>query len=467
MTFKKFISTLIQEYKSYKEQAQKEEKDKLEAERLKLEALQKVSFINDKIVNSQTIQLIERVFKIYPTSQINKVEFISGDPKNWRLLVYDPDEETIKIDLKTLVPPCPHKSHDDNIDYNHQNIKLSVRGKIYNELLRSLIEFIFEAKNPKNIIDLESEKEVLSKQLTREFATTIIPGFRKLDKSPGELNFDGKWVCHSCAEYYNFVLNQAESHNLDDEYPLKDGDEPAYREKDGGLYCSQCYERQKEFAIKEMVEDEMKLRFHHDEKSHNMHKNQISEEILLAIFSGDNVIEPPLIINEPYLAPLVFEELNKGVENKLTWATERLNWPDTAVVFEYSSVHVTKGTQENLKNIHAIYYSMADYYHYFFKKPKPRLILIEPLNEHELMEIEKQSRELFHTDEYCQSIERFKEQMIKLKNYIPPEKEDPLRYINHCWNCGDIIDSKYCDSVPGYGYKCNKCGCSLKGYYGF
>jgi len=37
-------------------------------------------------------------------------------------------------------------------------------------------------------------------------------------------------------------------------------------------------------------------------------------------------------------------------------------------------------------------------------------------------------------------------------------------YQNHCWNCGARIDSNYCKEDPGYGYICNQCGCSLRGW---
>ena len=33
-------------------------------------------------------------------------------------------------------------------------------------------------------------------------------------------------------------------------------------------------------------------------------------------------------------------------------------------------------------------------------------------------------------------------------------------YINHCWNCGDTINSLSCRKslTPGMGYHCNSCG---------
>lgn len=44
--------------------------------------------------------------------------------------------------------------------------------------------------------------------------------------------------------------------------------------------------------------------------------------------------------------------------------------------------------------------------------------------------------------------------------FLPVITPKPSHYINHCWNCGTIIDSAYCvkSSVPSMGYHCNKCG---------
>ena len=35
-------------------------------------------------------------------------------------------------------------------------------------------------------------------------------------------------------------------------------------------------------------------------------------------------------------------------------------------------------------------------------------------------------------------------------------------YVNICWNCAEPISSEFCEPDPGFGYKCNKCGKSLR-----
>ncbi len=47
---------------------------------------------------------------------------------------------------------------------------------------------------------------------------------------------------------------------------------------------------------------------------------------------------------------------------------------------------------------------------------------------------------------------------------MPGEPE--RRYEDHCWNCGEKIDSKYCNKslTPGMSYHCRYCGHDLTGW---
>ena len=52
---------------------------------------------------------------------------------------------------------------------------------------------------------------------------------------------------------------------------------------------------------------------------------------------------------------------------------------------------------------------------------------------------------------------------MKISESMEP---DDLRhskpYVNTCWYCQAPISSEFCEPDPGYGYKCNRCGKSLR-----
>jgi len=52
---------------------------------------------------------------------------------------------------------------------------------------------------------------------------------------------------------------------------------------------------------------------------------------------------------------------------------------------------------------------------------------------------------------------------VKSKVSIPVFMPHVQIYINHCWNCRSIIDSRICtmSSALGMGYHCNRCGKDL------
>jgi len=44
-------------------------------------------------------------------------------------------------------------------------------------------------------------------------------------------------------------------------------------------------------------------------------------------------------------------------------------------------------------------------------------------------------------------------------------RECEYAHLSHCWKCHAPIDGRECKEDPGYGYICNNCGESLRGYY--
>ena len=54
-----------------------------------------------------------------------------------------------------------------------------------------------------------------------------------------------------------------------------------------------------------------------------------------------------------------------------------------------------------------------------------------------------------------------------IDNFIAKYREGPERiYVNHCWKCRALIDSRECEEDPGHGYVCNQCGVSLRTWPG-
>lgn len=49
-----------------------------------------------------------------------------------------------------------------------------------------------------------------------------------------------------------------------------------------------------------------------------------------------------------------------------------------------------------------------------------------------------------------------------------PQEEESAPYINHCWYCGEKIDSRDCEPSPfiNGGFICNNCGRELTEFYG-
>jgi hypothetical protein len=456
MTLKSIISDFIGAYKELKlkERAReakklKEKIEKLEIEKKKLEDARKVIFNNELLVSKQTADIIIRIFKIYPTDKVDKVIFSTDNPEYGRIL-NNLKERTITICLNNLVPHL-RRDVDDSWGTTQQ---ISVRGIFYTDLFRSLIECIYDIKNPKVQIDRKSEEAKLFEQYSMDSSNIENLGFRKAINDEKMLNFDGTWICHKCYEFYSFVLSRGKPHSLDDQYPFKNENETAYINKNNALFCSQCYERYKKHAIEEIVQEALNKRKYKREKAIKKEKNLIIQKTLLLLFTGNGAVEPPLIINEPYLAQKVYKELLKGVDSELIWASNRLNWPDTCVIYENKS---SKDTIE-------IIYSMASYYMYQFAPPN-KDHWPKPLDQNELKRRKEFWENRLYDDEYYQLIDKFKTKISRLINYSPPFKRKGWHYINRCWRCGATINSDYCEEVPGFGYKCNKCGRSLKSYY--
>jgi len=57
---------------------------------------------------------------------------------------------------------------------------------------------------------------------------------------------------------------------------------------------------------------------------------------------------------------------------------------------------------------------------------------------------------------------------VSQQKLFPPIHIAATVYINHCWNCGCIIDSRVCrrSQTPGMGYHCNTCGKDLTEWKG-
>lgn len=74
-----------------------------------------------------------------------------------------------------------------------------------------------------------------------------------------------------------------------------------------------------------------------------------------------------------------------------------------------------------------------------------------------------------HGPEYsCPNNCVIEEAISKEEEYTQEEAEDflnrdpPKPYQNHCWNCQESISSEFCQPDPGFGYKCRRCGKSLR-----
>ena len=458
MTIKSIISALVNGYKEHKLEEKKrearkliEERERLEAEKKKLETAQKVIFDNEFLVSKQTAEIIKRIFKIYPTNKVERVKFLT-DGTGWDSC--DSKEKVITIYLGNLVPRCPHPNFDEDQNDSWDNRELSVRGIIYTRLFSELINLIYDIENPEVQVDRKSEKSKLFEQYSMKSSNIKVPGFRKATEDAKTLVFGGTWICSNCYGFYTSVINQGKPHSLDDQYFLKNKNETAYINQHKELYCSKCYEIEKKLAIEEMIHKELNERESKRRMLITEEKNLKLQKTLISLFPAGDAVEPTLIIKEPYLAKMVLKELMKGIDSGLQWASDKLRWPDTCVIYEHNSM-IQKST------LH-IFYSMASYYHYRFNQPKRNFP--KPLDENEIERKKEYWESRLYDDEYYQFIDQYKTEMGRLRSYCPPRKQDSLRYTNHCWNCRAIIDSDFCEKVPGYGYKCNKCGASLKGY---
>lgn len=215
-------------------------------------------------------------------------------------------------------------------------------------------------------------------------------------------------------------------------------------------YSNGCSKKDK---IEEMLQKEFRKR-RRERKLLSREKEKIVQKTLLLLFTGHGAVEPPLIVKEPYLAQMVYKKLIKGVDSELTWAFNKLNWPDTCVIYEDKC---SKGTIE-------IIYSMASYYVYQFAPPN-KGHWPKPLDQNEVKRRKEFWENRLYDDEYYQLIDKFETEMDSLNrliSYSLPPKRKGLLHVSRCWRCGATINSDFCEEDFGYGYKCNKCGNSLR-----
>lgn len=158
------------------------------------------------------------------------------------------------------------------------------------------------------------------------------------------------------------------------------------------------------------------------------------------------VCDAPLVLCEPYVGHEIVKRLIEGINKNCKWASCEMYWPNNPILIREPPIY---GFHECFR---------------FFKRQN-QIGLLNAIDEF------KRSREVKAENKYYEKelrnegsdiLEKYKYELSRIKNFKPlPDRT----YSNHCWNCGANIDDRYCKADPGYGYICNECGSSLRGYW--